>query len=882
MGLVSNIDEINKLLEKGVKTRKFIGYNSWTELINSLSQDTGNKIVQMSTGQVVEIVKYHDKATEEDTAGETNYGLVAVNVKETTFKTGEKVIDGVGEVITLKEDIAGIVISGTSNIAKVGDLGTYTPCESGFIYVSKETFVTSVVAICGYGIEDDVAKQLVKDLDSLPIDWGPDLLKADEIGTEEDKILCEIKKGGNTYFNKNGQDNIYNGLVQLGFFEESDIKFIPGTIYQGTRATYKTVPLSDLLNGTLNNIIDFDEYVGIRRDEYLKTHTSWPAAIPLSGWNDKFRSQLNYFIENNFLGNISESGVGYYNIWTTIDNDVYDNKDYPEFSTFRFNISCIFVICDNDTTTYTETTEKNNETDLTWKNGQYSFNNTVNIKTIMFNFSLKGSENKIEYRDYQGGYDNESTLTNVHNDMSTIQSSTGTIIPTEYSNFFNDDVVDWNKYVFGVTNIGAVKQGEEKYKKRKFPDAKTPDPSKSLEENYPEWDNKKDTTSKPTDSDPNKKDEYRPGKINNNKKDPNNNDNNSQKDSQDGKNTNKDIKDDTDSGKEIIDDISDPEQDPSDPDDDPIGETPDVLIPINPISDSGFVSLYNPSGFELRQLSQYLWSDNFINNIKKLFQDPMDAIIGLHMIFGSPTTGGKTNIKVGFVDTGVTANKITAQYFTIDCGTVNVREYFKDARDYDFCNISIYLPFVGIQKLNSKDLMDASVRVLATVDVVTGALLYEIDVTKKGLKQCLYTFSGNCAVQLPISAGSYSSAIANLIGIGAGIAGTVATGGALAPALISGISSAAINSHIDVQTSNSIGSNAGAMGIKKPYLIINRLSSYNANAYQKTQGYPSNKTAKIGSLKGVAKIKECHLEGIPATDEELEEIYTLLKQGVIL
>ena len=878
MGLVSNIDEINKLLEKGVKTRKFIGYNSWTELINSLSQDTGNKIVQMATGQVVEIVKYHDKATEEDTAGETNYGLVAVNVKETTFKTGEKVIDGVGEVITLKEDTAGIVISGTSNITKVGDLGTYTPCEAGFIYVSKETFVTSVAAICGYGIEDDVAKQLVKDLDALSIDWGPDLLKADEIGTEEDKILCEIKKGGNTYFNTKGQDNVYNGFVQLGFFEESGINFIPGTIYQGTRATYETVSLSDLLNGTVNNIIDFDEYVNIRKEEYLKTHTSWPADVPLSGWNSKFRSQLDYFIDNNFLGNISESGVGYYSIWTTIDNDVEDNPKYPSF---RFTINCNFSICDNDTTTYTETTE-DNQYGLTWKKGKYIFNNTVNIKNIYFSMSLAHRNNNVIIVDYSTS-DEQEAINNIHNDMSNIESSSGTTMSnSRYKPFYNDDKVDWHNYIYGTTNIGAVKQGEEKYKKRKFPDAKTPDPSKSLEENYPEWDDKKDTTSKPTDSDPNKKDEYRPGKINNNKKDPNNNDNNSQKDSQDGKNTNKDIKDDTDSGKEIIDDINDPEQDPSDPDDDPIGETPDVLIPINPISDSGFVSLYNPSGFELRQLSQYLWSDNFINNIKKLFQDPMDAIIGLHMIFGSPTTGGKTNIKVGFVDTGVTANKITAQYFTIDCGTVNVREYFKDARDYDFCNISIYLPFVGIQKLNSKDLMDASVRVLATVDVVTGALLYEIDVTKKGLKQCLYTFSGNCAVQLPISAGSYSSAIANLIGIGAGIAGTVATGGALAPALISGIGSAAVNSHVDVQTSNSIGSNAGAMGIKKPYLIINRLSSYNANAYQKTQGYPSNKTAKIGSLKGVAKIKECHLEGIPATDEELEEIYTLLKQGVIL
>lgn len=856
MGLVSNIDEINKLLDKGVKTRKFVGYTSWTELINSLSQDTGNKIVQMAPGQVVEIVKYHDKATEEDTAGETNYGLVEVNVKETTFKTGEKVIDGVGEVITLKEDTAGIVISGTSDISKVGNLGTYTSCESGFLYVSKETFVTSVAAICGYGIEDDVAKQLVTDLDALPIDWGPDLLKADDIGTEEDKILCKIEKGGNTYFNKKAQDNVYNGLVQLDFFNEGGEIFNPETLENGQTYTFDNlVSVKELANNQFN----------------ILKHVNFDALSGVTGFNERFANLIEELI--NRFDESKLSGLGCVNLNIILHSRYNDGTLFLEIS---FNLI---------------RTDKTEGRYVIEKNG---VNPEHPIKKIVFNSNYTRSELGINSR--QGGFNNnvygfikysensfDSRYANImgNNNIKPLYNDN---IYGSYSDIPNSDseFKTLYQYTYENWNAGTFSQVEEKYKKRKFPDAKTPDPSKSLEENYPEWDNKKDTTSKPTDSDPNKKDEYRPGKINNNKKDPNNTDNNSQKDSQDGKNTNKDIKDDTDSGKDIIDDINDPEQDPSDPDDDPIGETPDVLIPINPISDSGFVSLYNPSGFELRKLSQYLWSDNFINNIKKLFQDPMDAIIGLHMIFGSPTTGGKTNIKVGFVDTGVTANKITAQYFTIDCGTVNVREYFKDARDYDFCNISIYLPFVGIQKLNSKDLMDASVRVLATVDVVTGALLYEIDVTKKGLKQCLYTFSGNCAVQLPISAGSYSSAIANLIGIGAGIAGTVATGGALAPALISGISSAAVNSHVDVQTSNSIGSNAGAMGIKKPYLIINRLSSYNANAYQKTQGYPSNKTAKIGSLKGVAKIKECHLEGIPATDEELEEIYTLLKQGVIL
>lgn len=847
MGLVSNIDEINKLLEKGVKTRKFIGYSSWTELINNLSQDTGNKIVQMSTGQVVEIVKYHDKATEEDTAGETNYGLVAVNVNETTFKTGEKVIDGVGEVITLKEDTAGIVISGTSDLSKVGNLGTYTPCEACFIYVSKETFVTSVAAICGYGIEDDVAKQLVKDLDALPIDWGSDLLKADDIGTEEDKILCKIEKGGNTYFNKNGQDNVYNGLVQLDFFNEGGGKiFNPQELENGKTYTFNNlVSVKELAQQQVNNIkatVDIDHEIRVLKTQYPN--------IPVKdGINSILFNLLDKVLNNHTVNTFS--GIGSIN--TAIYLLITDSDD--------IEIYIQFIL--------TETKKKAgiyNNNEISFGNDVEVLKNGIGESGYTYYGTIDVSKDKINNKAY--------AYNNVIIELD--------YISRDYMKFSSHPGVLIKLYSYGSFNAGTFSQEEEKYKKRKFSDAKTPDPSKSLEENYPEWDNKKDTTSKPTDSDPNKKDEYRPGKINNNKKDPDNNDNNSQKDSQDGKNNNKDIKDDIDSGKEIIDDINDPEQDPSDPDDDPIGETPDVLIPINPISESGFVSLYNPSGFELRKLSQYLWSDNFINNIKKLFQDPMDAIIGLHMIFGTPTTGEKTNIKVGFVDTGVTANKITAQYFTIDCGTVNVREYFKDARDYDFCNISIYLPFVGIQKLNSKDLMDASVRVLATVDVVTGALLYEIDVTKKGLKQCLYTFSGNCAVQLPISAGSYSSAIANLIGIGAGIAGTVATGGALAPALISGIGSAAVNSHIDVQTSNSIGSNAGAMGIKKPYLIINRLSSYNANAYQKTQGYPSNKTAKIGSLKGVAKIKECHLEGIPATDEELEEIYTLLRQGVIL
>ena len=322
MGLVSNIDEINKLLDKGVKTRKFVGYTNWTELINNLSQDTGNKIVQMSTGQVVEIVKYHDKATEGDTAGETNYGLVAVNVNETTFKTGEKVIDGVGEVITLTKDTDGIVISGTSDLSKVGNLGTYTPCEAGFLYVSKETFVTSVVAICGYAIEDDVAKQLVTDLDALPIDWGPDLLKADEIGTEEDKILCKIEKGGITYFNKKGQDNVYNGLVQLDFFNEGRKIFNPETLENGQTYTFSNlVSVKELAQQQVNNInenVDVDNAISV-----LKA-TQFPKIPRTNGYNDIIYNALDELINSYDETGFNGIGSDYFTIELSFDGDGSD------------------------------------------------------------------------------------------------------------------------------------------------------------------------------------------------------------------------------------------------------------------------------------------------------------------------------------------------------------------------------------------------------------------------------------------------------------------------------------------------------------------------------------------------------------------------------
>ena len=426
-------------------------------------------------------------------------------------------------------------------------------------------------------------------------------------------------------------------------------------------------------------------------------------------------------------------------------------------------------------------------------------------------------------------------------------------------------------------------QKENKYEKRKLPNAKTPDVTKPLSENYPEWYNNTKEQSTPTEKNKNKKKKYRYiGGIINPNLDPENKNLNDQDKAQKGENDDKNLQDKWPSIKEIIDNIINPPTDPSDPKPKPEGENPKPFVPANPVSESGFVSLYSPSLSELKAFSSWLWSTDFSNSIKKLFQDPMNAIIGLHMIYTEPEIGARKNIVVGYVDSNVNTRTVANQYKKIDCGSIAVREYYGDSRDYDFTKISIYLPFLGIQQLNAKDLIGGSINVTATVDVLTGTILYNLNITKNGVTQTLYTFSGNCAVQLPISSGSYASILANTIGLVAGGVATFATGGAAAPVLIGAAAQAVTGTRANVAASNTIGSNAGAMGIKKPYLILNRQNSYNATAYNNIQGYPSNINVKLSNCSGFTRVKECHLDGIPATDEEIEEIYTLLKQGVIL
>lgn len=308
------------------------------------------------------------------------------------------------------------------------------------------------------------------------------------------------------------------------------------------------------------------------------------------------------------------------------------------------------------------------------------------------------------------------------------------------------------------------------------------------------------------------------------------------------------------------------------------GTTPIILLPSG--SASSLWKVYHPSQAQVDAFGAWLWSSNFVDQIKKMFNDPMQSIIGLHKVFVTPIDAGSATIKVGYLDSQVASAYVDNQYVTVDCGSVELREYFGNVFDYEpFTRVAIFLPFIGIQKLDVAEVMRSTISVAYHVDVFSGACLAEVSVTRDGGGGCLYTFSGDASARYPISSGSYMGIVSGVLSIAGGIAGTIATGGAALPAVV-GAGVAATHMHTDVKHSGQISGNAGAMGGKVPYLIVVRPQTEVAKKSEKYYGYGANSYCKVESLSGFARLYNAVVRPNDSiTDEERKEIQTILESG---
>lgn len=318
---------------------------------------------------------------------------------------------------------------------------------------------------------------------------------------------------------------------------------------------------------------------------------------------------------------------------------------------------------------------------------------------------------------------------------------------------------------------------------------------------------------------------------------------------------------------------------------------PDPSLPIvvpnlpNTVNSSKLFTVYNPTSSQLDALGGYLWDSSIIAAIRDIWQEPMDGLISLQQVFVTPSTSGSHNIILGFLDSGVSAAVVSNQFVTVDCGSVQVNENKKNATDYaPYTSIHLYLPFIGIVELDTNECMDATISIKYKVDVYTGTCLAQVSVDRDidmPNDPILYTFSGNCSQQLPLTSGNATGLLTALIGaVTAGF--SAASGGGLST--LAGaqlLGNSLTHEMFHVSHSGNISANAGIMGQKKPYLIIGRRHGYDANDYNTYYGYPANKTIIIGNHTGFLRVKKCWIK-TNALQEEYNEIMKLLEEGVFV
>ena len=311
-------------------------------------------------------------------------------------------------------------------------------------------------------------------------------------------------------------------------------------------------------------------------------------------------------------------------------------------------------------------------------------------------------------------------------------------------------------------------------------------------------------------------------------------------------------------------------------------------VPTLSAANSGFITIYNPTAGQLRQLANYLWSSAFdIETWQKLFADPMEGVIGLSMVPVQPQSAGTIPVMIGNAPTNVSMSQVLNQFVQVDCGSVSIDAYVHCFLDYDYTKVSIYLPYVGIRELDASDVMDESLHVVYNVDVVTGGCAAIISVGSKGV---LYQFNGNCSTNIPITANNFSGAIQNAVSavssLGVTAAGAVTGAAPIAAMGVAGLMGSAantvMNSKPSIQKSGNMGGSAGLLSVQKPYVIIQRPRLSVPEGINNFVGNTSNITATLASCKGFTQVEYIHLEGLPATSEELTEIENLLKGGVII
>lgn len=293
-------------------------------------------------------------------------------------------------------------------------------------------------------------------------------------------------------------------------------------------------------------------------------------------------------------------------------------------------------------------------------------------------------------------------------------------------------------------------------------------------------------------------------------------------------------------------------------------------------TDTGFLQLYSASLSQVKELSNYLWTDDFLTNLVKVTQDPLSIIMSLYMYpFIIPSTTTR-RVRAGNIETPVTMSVPDKQYHEINCGDFPVPSFYGAYLDYEpFAKCEIFLPYCGTHTLSLDDIVGTTLNVRYRIDLLSGSCVAFVLVDG-----CVrYVFNGMCAMNIPITSQSFISMYSSILGVTSTITG--ANGASFG--LASDVASNVMGCKPSISHGGTSAGNLGFMGMQKPTLIFTIPNVAIPKGQALHMGYPVFATYKLSELEGYTEIESILTANFgKATNSEIAEIEKLLKEGVIL
>ena len=259
------------------------------------------------------------------------------------------------------------------------------------------------------------------------------------------------------------------------------------------------------------------------------------------------------------------------------------------------------------------------------------------------------------------------------------------------------------------------------------------------------------------------------------------------------------------------------------------------------------------------------------------------------------TNQGTETIKIGKLDTGISANVIKNEGSNFKLAEFKIERKFNNFLDYEpYTKYQLYLPYVGVIELPTNTIVSnkgTTVVVKGAIDISTLTLTYTIYSNGMVIYETSVSYGQSIPISLTDRIGTFSSAITETTNraVGAVVAG--ATGNVMG--VVTNIASFHYKESPVVSTGTSTSS-GGRFQPQKCYLIASYPVTKRPDTYGHNVGFPCMKSIKLNdnSLKGFTK---CHnpviefgnskrVDGsiVYPYESEIEELYNILKEGFYL